>query len=82
MITHYLPELFHSSTVCVFLQVTTLYLVQVSGLLSVWLLQFCNAMILGSLVLSFIVAALFIRHFQVSLFVCLCVCCVIQRVRV
>uniref|UniRef100_A0A3B3ZPI8 Uncharacterized protein n=1 Tax=Periophthalmus magnuspinnatus TaxID=409849 RepID=A0A3B3ZPI8_9GOBI len=40
-------------------QVTTLYLVQVSGLLSVWLLQFCNSMILGSLVLSFIVAALF-----------------------
>ncbi|XP_013870632.1 probable C-mannosyltransferase DPY19L3 [Austrofundulus limnaeus] len=43
-------------------QVTTLYLVQVSGLLSVWLLQFCNSMILGSLVLSFVVAALFIRH--------------------
>uniref|UniRef100_A0A665WC79 Dpy-19 like C-mannosyltransferase 3 n=1 Tax=Echeneis naucrates TaxID=173247 RepID=A0A665WC79_ECHNA len=37
-------------------QVTTLYLVQVSGLLSVWLLQFCNSMILGSLVLSFIVS--------------------------
>uniref|UniRef100_A0A3B5M2T2 Uncharacterized protein n=1 Tax=Xiphophorus couchianus TaxID=32473 RepID=A0A3B5M2T2_9TELE len=36
-------------------QVTTLYLVQVSGLLSVWLLQFCNSMILGSLVLSFII---------------------------
>uniref|UniRef100_A0A671U2Q8 Dpy-19 like C-mannosyltransferase 3 n=1 Tax=Sparus aurata TaxID=8175 RepID=A0A671U2Q8_SPAAU len=48
-------------------QVTTLYLVQVSGLLSVWLLQFCNSMILGSLVLSFIVAALFIRHFQSGL---------------
>ncbi|KAF7657562.1 hypothetical protein LDENG_00024970 [Lucifuga dentata] len=48
-------------------QVTTLYLVQVSGLLSVWLLQFCNAMILGSLVLSFIVAALFIRHCQSGL---------------
>uniref|UniRef100_A0A3B3YH45 Dpy-19 like C-mannosyltransferase 3 n=1 Tax=Poecilia mexicana TaxID=48701 RepID=A0A3B3YH45_9TELE len=47
-------------------QVTTLYLVQVSGLLSVWLLQFCNSMVLGSLVLSFIVAALFIRHCQVS----------------
>ncbi|XP_037553558.1 probable C-mannosyltransferase DPY19L3 [Nematolebias whitei] len=43
-------------------QVTTLYLVQVSGLLSVWLLQFCNSMILGSLALSFVVAALFIRH--------------------
>ncbi|XP_054588649.1 protein C-mannosyl-transferase DPY19L3 isoform X5 [Nothobranchius furzeri] len=45
-------------------QVTTLYLVQVSGLLTVWLLQFCNSMILGSLVLSFIVAALFIRHYH------------------
>uniref|UniRef100_A0A8C7F4G9 Dpy-19 like C-mannosyltransferase 3 n=1 Tax=Oncorhynchus kisutch TaxID=8019 RepID=A0A8C7F4G9_ONCKI len=40
-------------------QVTCLYLVQVSSLLSVWLLQFCNSMILGSLALSFIVAALF-----------------------
>uniref|UniRef100_A0A3Q1HTU4 Dpy-19 like C-mannosyltransferase 3 n=1 Tax=Anabas testudineus TaxID=64144 RepID=A0A3Q1HTU4_ANATE len=48
-------------------QVTTLYLVQVSGLLSVWLLQFCNSMILGSLVLSFIVAALFVRHCQSGL---------------
>lgn len=48
-------------------QVTTLYLVQVSGLLSVWLLQFCNSMILGSLVLSFIVAVLFIRHCQSGL---------------
>ncbi|XP_035008023.1 probable C-mannosyltransferase DPY19L3 isoform X1 [Hippoglossus stenolepis] len=48
-------------------QVTTLYLVQVCGLLSVWLLQFCNPMILGSLVLSFIVAALFIRHCQSGL---------------
>lgn len=48
-------------------QVTTLYLVQVCGLLSVWLLQFCNSMILGSLVLSFIVAALFVRHCQAGL---------------
>ncbi|KAJ0056346.1 hypothetical protein NL108_006454, partial [Boleophthalmus pectinirostris] len=48
-------------------QVTTLYLVQVSGLLSVWLLQFCNSMLLGSLVLSFIVAALFVRHCQSGL---------------
>ncbi|XP_059207667.1 probable C-mannosyltransferase DPY19L3 isoform X2 [Centropristis striata] len=48
-------------------QVTTMYLVQVSSLLSVWLLQFCNSMILGSLVLSFIVAALFIRHCQSGL---------------
>uniref|UniRef100_A0A674A2N2 Dpy-19 like C-mannosyltransferase 3 n=1 Tax=Salmo trutta TaxID=8032 RepID=A0A674A2N2_SALTR len=46
-------------------QVTCLYLVQVSSLLSVWLLQFCNSMILGSLALSFIVAALFVKHFQV-----------------
>lgn len=57
--------------VCVcFLQVTTLYLVQVSGLLSVWLLQFCNSMLLGSLVLSFIAAALLVRHCQVSVFSC------------
>uniref|UniRef100_A0AAQ5XEN7 Dpy-19 like C-mannosyltransferase 3 n=1 Tax=Amphiprion ocellaris TaxID=80972 RepID=A0AAQ5XEN7_AMPOC len=50
-------------------QVTTLYLVQVSGLLSVWLLQFCNSMILGSLVLSFIVAALFLlMHFKKLIF--------------
>ncbi|KAM9410579.1 protein C-mannosyl-transferase DPY19L3 [Pholidichthys leucotaenia] len=48
-------------------QVTTLYLVQVCGLLSVWLLQFCNSMILGSLVLSFIVATLFVRHCQSGL---------------
>ncbi|KAM4602898.1 protein C-mannosyl-transferase DPY19L3 [Polymixia lowei] len=48
-------------------QVTTLYLVQVSTLLSVWLLQFCNTMILGSLVLSFIVSALFIKHCQPGL---------------
>lgn len=56
----------NNQRLCLFLQVTTLYLVQVSGILSVWLLQFCNSMILGSLVLSFIVAALFIRHCQVS----------------
>ncbi|XP_069565963.1 protein C-mannosyl-transferase DPY19L3 isoform X2 [Brachyistius frenatus] len=48
-------------------QVTTLYLVEVSSLLSVWLFQFCNSMILGSLVLSFIVAALFVRHCQSGL---------------
>ncbi|XP_063737776.1 probable C-mannosyltransferase DPY19L3 isoform X1 [Eleginops maclovinus] len=48
-------------------QVTTLYLVQVSSMLSVWLLQFCNSMILGSLVLSFIVATLFVRHCQSGL---------------
>uniref|UniRef100_A0A8B9RN26 Dpy-19 like C-mannosyltransferase 3 n=1 Tax=Astyanax mexicanus TaxID=7994 RepID=A0A8B9RN26_ASTMX len=48
-------------------QVTSLYLVQVVSLLSVWLLQFCNSMILGSLVLSFIVSVLFIKHFQTGL---------------
>ncbi|KAM9825660.1 probable C-mannosyltransferase DPY19L3 isoform X1 [Syngnathus typhle] len=48
-------------------QVTTLYLVQVSALLSVWLLQFFNGMILGSLVLSFIAAALLVRHVHRSL---------------
>lgn len=48
-------------------QVTTLYLVQVCGLLSVWLLQFCNSMILGSMVLSFIVATLFVQHCQPGL---------------
>ncbi|XP_056881553.1 probable C-mannosyltransferase DPY19L3 isoform X2 [Takifugu flavidus] len=48
-------------------QVTTLYLTQVSGLLSVWLLQFCNSMLLGSLVLSFIMAALFVRRCQPAL---------------
>lgn len=46
-------------------QATSLYLVQVLSLLCVWLLQFCNSMVLGSLVLSFIVAVLFIKHFQV-----------------
>ncbi|XP_048118487.1 probable C-mannosyltransferase DPY19L3 isoform X1 [Alosa alosa] len=45
-------------------QVTSLYLVQAISLLSVWLLQFCNSMILGSLALSFVVAALSVRHFQ------------------
>ncbi|XP_059370418.1 probable C-mannosyltransferase DPY19L3 [Carassius carassius] len=48
-------------------QVVSLYLMQVFSLLSVWLLQFCNSMILGSLVLSFIVSALFIKHFQTGL---------------
>ncbi|KAL2088868.1 hypothetical protein ACEWY4_015767 [Coilia grayii] len=48
-------------------QVTSLYLVQVISLLSVWLLQFCNSMILGSLDLSFIVAALFVKYFQTGL---------------
>uniref|UniRef100_A0A672LFC7 Dpy-19 like C-mannosyltransferase 3 n=1 Tax=Sinocyclocheilus grahami TaxID=75366 RepID=A0A672LFC7_SINGR len=48
-------------------QVVSLYLMQVLSLLLVWLLQFCNSMILGSLVLSFIVSALFIKHFQMGL---------------
>uniref|UniRef100_W5U8L8 Putative C-mannosyltransferase DPY19L3 n=1 Tax=Ictalurus punctatus TaxID=7998 RepID=W5U8L8_ICTPU len=48
-------------------QATSLYLVQVLSLLCVWLLQFCNSMVLGSLVLSFIVAVLFIKHFQTGL---------------
>ncbi|KAM6977862.1 protein C-mannosyl-transferase DPY19L3 [Aplochiton taeniatus] len=48
-------------------QVTSLYLVQVWGLVCVWLLQFCNSMILGSLVLSFIVSTLFIKHCQPGL---------------
>ncbi|XP_051557942.1 probable C-mannosyltransferase DPY19L3 isoform X1 [Myxocyprinus asiaticus] len=48
-------------------QVVSLYLIQVLSLLLVWLLQFCNSMILGSLVLSFIVSALFIKHFQTRL---------------
>ncbi|TRY80206.1 hypothetical protein DNTS_017765 [Danionella cerebrum] len=48
-------------------QVVYLYLIQVSSLILVWLLQFCNSMIMGSLVLSFIVSALFIKHFQTGL---------------
>ncbi|XP_035376811.1 probable C-mannosyltransferase DPY19L3 isoform X1 [Electrophorus electricus] len=48
-------------------QVMALYLVQLLSLLCVWLLQFCNSMILGSLVLSFIVAVLFVKHFQKGL---------------
>ncbi|KAI1889947.1 hypothetical protein AGOR_G00168160 [Albula goreensis] len=45
-------------------QATSLYLVQAASLLMVWALQFCNPMILGSLALSFIVSALFVRYFQ------------------
>ncbi|RXN00107.1 putative C-mannosyltransferase DPY19L3 [Acipenser ruthenus] len=48
-------------------KVTCLYLVQVSSLLLVWLLQFFNPMILGSLALSFIVAALTVNFFQKAL---------------
>ncbi|MEQ2210583.1 hypothetical protein XENOCAPTIV_015897, partial [Xenoophorus captivus] len=67
--THHVSDCFSVLRIicCVSSQATTLYLVQVSSLLSVWLLQFCNSMILGSLVLSFIVAALFIRHCQSAL---------------
>ncbi|KAG9352524.1 hypothetical protein JZ751_020938, partial [Albula glossodonta] len=45
-------------------QATSLYLVQAASLLMVWALQFCNPMILGSLALSFIVSALFVRSCQ------------------
>ncbi|XP_066569770.1 protein C-mannosyl-transferase DPY19L3 isoform X1 [Amia ocellicauda] len=48
-------------------QVSSLYLIQVASLLLVWLLQFCNSMILGSLVLCFIVAVFFVKHFQKNL---------------
>ncbi|MGH0142860.1 UNVERIFIED_CONTAM: hypothetical protein FKN15_000439 [Acipenser sinensis] len=48
-------------------KVTCLYLVQVSSLLLVWLLQFFNPMILGSLALSFIVAALTVNFLQKAL---------------
>ncbi|KAF7687993.1 hypothetical protein HF521_013999 [Silurus meridionalis] len=48
-------------------QATSLYLVQAVSLLCVWLLQFCNPMVLGSLVLSFIVSVLFVKHFQTGL---------------
>uniref|UniRef100_A0A8C9SNK4 Dpy-19 like C-mannosyltransferase 3 n=1 Tax=Scleropages formosus TaxID=113540 RepID=A0A8C9SNK4_SCLFO len=48
-------------------KVTLLYLVQVCSLLLVWLLQFCNTMILGSLALSFIISVLFVKHFQTKL---------------
>ncbi|XP_076854411.1 protein C-mannosyl-transferase DPY19L3 isoform X2 [Brachyhypopomus gauderio] len=48
-------------------QVMALYLVQLLSLLCVWLLQFCNSMILGSLVLSFIGAVLFVKRFQTGL---------------
>ncbi|XP_015224035.1 protein C-mannosyl-transferase DPY19L3 isoform X1 [Lepisosteus oculatus] len=48
-------------------QVTALYLVHAVNLFLVWLLQFCNSMLLGSLVLSFIFAALIVRHFQRNL---------------
>uniref|UniRef100_W5KFV5 Dpy-19 like C-mannosyltransferase 3 n=1 Tax=Astyanax mexicanus TaxID=7994 RepID=W5KFV5_ASTMX len=50
-----------------FLTVKSLYLVQVVSLLSVWLLQFCNSMILGSLVLSFIVSVSILNSFLIIL---------------
>ncbi|KAJ8247353.1 hypothetical protein GJAV_G00245400 [Gymnothorax javanicus] len=48
-------------------QVMSLYVVQAASLLTVWVLQFCNPMILGSLVLSFIVAVLLVKRFQTAL---------------
>ncbi|XP_032892336.1 probable C-mannosyltransferase DPY19L3 isoform X2 [Amblyraja radiata] len=48
-------------------KVRSLYLVQVVSLLLVWILQFNNTMLLGSLVLSFILAALVVQHFQKNL---------------
>ncbi|XP_005998407.1 protein C-mannosyl-transferase DPY19L3 [Latimeria chalumnae] len=45
-------------------KVSWLYIVQVVCLLLVWILQFFNSMILGSLVLSFILAALIVKHLQ------------------
>ncbi|XP_078256588.1 protein C-mannosyl-transferase DPY19L3 [Rhinoraja longicauda] len=48
-------------------KVRSLYLVQVVSLLLVWILQFNNSMLLGSLVLSFILAALVVQHFQSNL---------------
>ncbi|XP_062923533.1 probable C-mannosyltransferase DPY19L3 isoform X3 [Mobula hypostoma] len=48
-------------------KVTSLYFVHVVSLLLVWILQFNNSMLLGSLVLSFILAALVVRYFQRNL---------------
>ncbi|KAM4614539.1 protein C-mannosyl-transferase DPY19L3 isoform 2-T3 [Discoglossus pictus] len=48
-------------------KVTWLYLIQATCLLMVCVLQFFNTMILGSLLLSFILAAIIVRHLQKSL---------------
>ncbi|XP_041048368.1 probable C-mannosyltransferase DPY19L3 isoform X2 [Carcharodon carcharias] len=48
-------------------KVTSLYFVHVASLLLVWILQFNNSMLLGSLVLSFILSALVVRHLQRNL---------------
>ncbi|XP_078066898.1 protein C-mannosyl-transferase DPY19L3 [Mustelus asterias] len=48
-------------------KVTSLYFVHVASLLLVWILQFNNSMLLGSLVLSFILAASVVRHLQRNL---------------
>ncbi|XP_043937614.1 probable C-mannosyltransferase DPY19L3 [Protopterus annectens] len=48
-------------------KVTLLYMIQVASLLLVWVLQFFNSMILGSLVLSFILAAMLTKHLQRNL---------------
>ncbi|XP_072278550.1 protein C-mannosyl-transferase DPY19L3 isoform X2 [Pyxicephalus adspersus] len=48
-------------------KVRNLYMIQASGLLLVCLLQFINTMILGSLLLSFIMAALIVQRLQKNL---------------
>ncbi|XP_038662492.1 probable C-mannosyltransferase DPY19L3 isoform X1 [Scyliorhinus canicula] len=48
-------------------KVASLYFIHVVSLLLVWILQFNNSMLLGSLVLSFILAALVVRHLQRNL---------------
>lgn len=48
-------------------QITSLYVVQAVSLVLVWIVQFCNSMIIGSLALSFIMAALFVKHLQGNL---------------
>ncbi|XP_048886250.1 probable C-mannosyltransferase DPY19L3 isoform X1 [Brienomyrus brachyistius] len=48
-------------------KVTHLYIIQLSSLLVVWLLQFCNPMLLGSLAVSFLISTLLVRRFQAGL---------------
>eukprot|EP00079_Xenopus_tropicalis_P034861 XP_017948632.1 PREDICTED: probable C-mannosyltransferase DPY19L3 [Xenopus tropicalis] len=48
------------------IKVAKLYLIQVTCLLAVCVLQFNNTMILGSLVLSFVIAAMLVRRLQVT----------------
>ncbi|KAE8608977.1 hypothetical protein XENTR_v10011679 [Xenopus tropicalis] len=49
------------------IKVAKLYLIQVTCLLAVCVLQFNNTMILGSLVLSFVIAAMLVRRLQRNL---------------